>query len=51
MFVDGLGKDEDIVEIDHHMSFHDELLEDVIYHGLESGWTVGEAKEHDKRFK
>ena len=51
MFVDSLSEDENVIKLDHHMSFCDEFLEDVIYYGLESGWTVGEAKEHDKRFK
>lgn len=23
-----------------------EVLEDVIHHGLERGWTISEAKEH-----
>ena len=51
LFIDGLGEDENVIKIDYHMSFCDELLKDVIHHGLESGWTVGEAKEYDKRFE
>ena len=33
------------------MPLHDEVLEDIIHHGLECHWTVGESKEHDKRFE
>ena len=33
------------------MPLHDEVLEDIIHHGLECCWTVGESEEHDKRFK
>ena len=42
---------QDIVCIDHHISFINEVLEDVIHHGLEGGWAVGEAKEHDQVFE
>ena len=38
---------QDIVHIDRHISLIDEVLEDVVHHGLEGGRTVGEAKEHD----
>ena len=38
---------QDIVHIDHHVSFVNEVFEDVVHHGLEGGRTVGEAKEHD----
>ena len=33
------------------MPLHDEVLEDVIHHGLEYHWAVSESKEHDKGFK
>ena len=33
------------------MPLHDEVLEDIIHHGLECCQTVGESEEHDKRFK
>ena len=42
---------QDIVHIDQHVSFINEVLEDVIHHGLEGGQAVGEAKEHDQGFK
>ena len=38
---------QDIVHVDHHIAFINEVLEDVVHHGLEGGWAVGEAKEHD----
>jgi len=46
----GLCKDEDIIQIDHNYTFQDEVLEDVVHHGLEGGGTVCEAEEHDKGF-
>ncbi|KAG6867761.1 hypothetical protein C0993_011478, partial [Termitomyces sp. T159_Od127] len=46
-----LGVDEDVVKVHAHYTLHDEVLEDVIHHCLESGWTVGESKEHDEWFK
>ena len=42
---------QDIIHIDHHVSFINEVLKDVIHHGLEGGQVVGEAKEHDQGFK
>ena len=33
------------------MSFINEVLEDVIHHGLEGGQAVGEAEEHDQGFE
>src|SRR5712664_3941476 len=32
-------------------SFGDQILEDVVHHGLESGRTVGEAEEHNQGLK
>ncbi|KAG6875211.1 hypothetical protein C0993_010336 [Termitomyces sp. T159_Od127] len=43
--------DEDVVKIYAHYTLRDEVLEDVIHHCLESGWTVGESEEHDEGFK
>jgi len=31
--------------------FRYEVLEDVIYHGLEGGWTVSHSKEHYQGFE
>src|SRR5882672_3571887 len=45
------AKDEDVIHVDDHNSFVDELSEDVVHHHLEFHWTVSETKEHDKRFK
>ena len=45
------GVYQDIIHIDCHVPFIDEVLEDVIHHGLEGGWAVGEAKEHDQGFE
>src|SRR5882672_3289022 len=45
------AKDEDVVHVNDHNSFIDELSEDVIHHCLEHRQAVSETKEHDKRFK
>jgi len=44
-------KDEDVVHVDDHNSFINELSEDVIHHHLEHRQAVSETKEHDKGFK
>ena len=51
MVFDHVGVYQDIVHIDCHIPFIDEVLEDVVHHGLEGGRAVGEAKEHDQGFK
>jgi len=52
MFLLGLAADdEDVVHVDGHDSFVNELSKDVINHCLECHWAVSETKEHDKRFK
>ena len=48
MFLEILCEDHDIVEVHHHVSFIDEISEDFIHHGLERGWRIGEAEEHDE---
>jgi len=45
------GKDQDVVQIDHHNAFRHEVSEDVIYHGLEGGQAVSHSEEHYQRFK
>ena len=35
-----------IVHVDHDVSLIDEVVEYSVYHCLEGGWGVGEAKEH-----
>ena len=51
MVFDRASAYQDIIHIDCHISFINKVLEDVIHHGLEGGWTVGEAKEHDQGFE
>ena len=47
MVFDHVSVYQDIVHVDCHIPFIDEVLEDVVHCGLEGGWTIGEAKEHD----
>src|SRR5882672_340987 len=45
------AKYEDVIHVDDHNAFIDELSEDVIHHHLECHQAVSETKEHDKGFK
>ena len=42
---------QDIIHVNHHVTSINEVFEDVIHHGLEGGWTIGEAEEHEQRFE
>jgi hypothetical protein len=46
-----LGEDEDVIQVHTDHSFHDEVSENVIHHGLEGGRAVHESKEHNQWFK
>ena len=50
MFIQCLSEDEDIVQINHHHAFGDEVFENSIHHSLESSQTIGQTKEHNKWF-
>ena len=43
--------DEDVVHINHNITFIDEFSEEVVHHRLEGGGGVCEAKEHDHGFE
>ena len=47
----GLGEDQDVIQVHADHSFHDGVTEDVIHHCLEGGWTVSESKEHYQWFE
>ena len=51
MMFDCVGIYQDVIHVDHHIALIDEVLEDVIHHCLEGGWTIGETKEHDEGLK
>jgi hypothetical protein len=44
-------EDQDVVQVHTDHTFCDEILEDIIHHGLEGGWAVSETEEHHQRFK
>src|SRR5882762_8703340 len=46
-----LCKDENVIQVDTDHTLSDEILENVIHHGLEGGWAVSETKEHHQRFR
>ncbi|KAG5723895.1 hypothetical protein E4T56_gene9823 [Termitomyces sp. T112] len=51
VFLQHFGVDEDVIEVHAHYTLHNEVLEDVIHHGLEGGQAVGETEEHDEQLK
>ena len=44
-------KDEDVVHIYCDFPGEDGILEDIIHHGLEGCWGVGESKKHYRGLK
>src|ERR1700735_4608446 len=49
MFLQGLCEYKDVVEVYHHYSFGDQVLEDSVHHCLEGSGTIGQTEEHDER--
>jgi hypothetical protein len=45
-----LGEDENVVKVYTNDPFHNEVLENVIHHGLEGRGRVSESKKHHQRF-
>ena len=43
--------DGDVIHVDGHVSFIDEIPEDGVYHRLEGGWRISESEEHYCRFE
>src|SRR6266481_5958137 len=44
MVLDRSGIDQNVVHVYGHKAFINELLENVIHHGLEGSWAVGETE-------
>jgi hypothetical protein len=51
MFLFGLGEDEDVVDVDAYDALENQILEDLVHHGLERHRGVGQSEVHDKGFK
>ena len=51
VFGKGLRVDQDVIEVDTHPSFHDEVSEYVIHHRLEGGWAIGKSEKHHQGLK
>jgi hypothetical protein len=51
MFFQGIGEDEDIVQIYQHVPFINDFPQDVVHKGLKGGWGVSEPKKHDGWFE
>ena len=44
-------RNEDVVEVHHDVSRQDQILEDVVHHGLEGRRGVGHSEVHDQGFE
>jgi hypothetical protein len=51
VFLQCVGENENVIEIYGGDTFGDQVLEYLIHHHLEGGWTIGEAEVHDQGFK
>ena len=51
MLRQGLGEDEDVVEVNTDDTERDEVVEDFVHHGLEGGGAVGQSEVHDEGFE
>ena len=51
MFLFHLRKDQNVVQVHYYDPLSYKGSEDVVYHSLESGRTIGYSKEHYERFK
>ncbi|KAG5732064.1 hypothetical protein E4T56_gene18820 [Termitomyces sp. T112] len=51
MFLQHFGVEEDVIEVHTHYTLYNEVLEDVIHHGLDGGQAIGETKEYDKQLE
>jgi hypothetical protein len=50
MLFNVLGEDENVVKVYTNDPFHNEILENVIHHGLEGRGRVSESEKHHQRF-
>ena len=48
VFLERLGKDEDIVQVNYHDARVNEVTEQLVHHRLERSGRVGESEEHDR---
>ena len=46
MLRDILGEDEDVVKVDNHLPFSNQVSEDGVHHRLEGGWAIAQAEQH-----
>jgi len=51
MMFNHLGKDQDVVHVDHYRPLVYEAFENVIHHSLECHQTVSETEKHDQRLE
>jgi hypothetical protein len=51
MFLNCLGKDQNVIQVDDNNAFGNEFPKDIIHHGLERSRAIGQAEKHHKWFE
>ena len=51
VFCKGFGEDEDIVNVNQHLSSENQVPKDVVHHGLKGRRGISKTEEHDMWFK
>src|ERR1700761_9355090 len=51
MFLQSFCEYQDVIQIHHNHSFGDQVIEDVVHHGLECGRAIAQSEEHDQRLE
>jgi hypothetical protein len=51
MFLFGLCEDEDVIDVDANDALENQILEDLVHHGLERRRGIGQSEVHDEGFK
>src|ERR1700761_6985753 len=51
MFLQSFCEYQDVIQIHNNHSFRDQVIEDVVHHGLERGRAIAQPEEHDQRLE
>ena len=51
VFIQCVSEDQNVIHVNTDNTLHDEVMEDLIHHGLEGGRTVSETEVHYQRLE
>jgi hypothetical protein len=51
MFLFGLSEDKDVIDVDANDALKNQILKDLVHHGLKRRRGVGQSEVHDEGFK